>query len=228
MRLALLLAAGLQACAASAAQPKFKFEHKDAAAPCPKELRAARSAEVQKLGDEDQADRQGPFDSIDWKVVGPRDVSRRKRVAEIADEGCLTTAMDYGAAGIIYQHGDTPDDIFHAFTYFKKAVELGDASERIDVGRSADRYLTYSGYKQLFASQFSRPSMDPKDCWCVERCVEGVPDALWSQYAIRKTMKEAFAHADELNAEAGATCPPGTFCKAELKDPPKGILPGFW
>lgn len=196
------------------------------AAPCSADAQRARSIELQTLEDQDQADRQGSFDSIDWNVVGPRDKARRTRVAEIADEGCLASARDYAAAALVYQHGDTSDDYLHAFTWFKKAVDLGDVSQKVMLAKGADRYLVSLGYKQLFATQASRPSMSPADCWCLQPVAQGMTGEERAQYAER-TLKEAFAWVDTLNDQA-PQCRPAKNCEGDLKEPPKGTLPGLW
>lgn len=195
-------------------------------APCPGDLQRVRSVELQRLKDEDQADRQGSFDSIDWSVVGPRDKARRARVAQIAADGCLAGAADYAAAALVYQHGETPDDYLHAYTWFKKAVDLGDASQKSMLARGADRYLGSLGYKQLFATQASRPSMSPSDCWCLDPVAQGMTTEQRARYAER-TLTEAFAWVDTLNDQA-PQCRPATYCEKDLKEPPKGTLPGLW
>src|SRR4051812_30321390 len=68
-------------------------------------LQDEKSAQLIKIVNEDQADRSGPYDSIDWKKVNPRDLARRIEVARIFAEGCFKTASDYGSAALIFQHG---------------------------------------------------------------------------------------------------------------------------
>lgn len=198
----------------------------ESSAPCSADLQRARSAELQKLRDEDQSDRAGSIDSIDWSVVGPRDKSRRRRVAEIAAEGCLDSARDYAAAALIYQHGDTSDDFLHAFMWFKKAVDLGDDSQKVMMAKGADRYLVSLGYKQLFATQALRPSMSPSDCWCLQAVAQGMTAEQRAKYAER-TLEEAFAWVDTLNKQA-PRCRPAKYCERGLKEAPKGTLPGVW
>lgn len=193
---------------------------------CPPGTQELRSTELRELAAQDQADRAGPFDSVDWSKVSPRDDARRARVGVIASLGCLASASDYASAGLVYQHGSTPDDFFHAYQWFQKAVELGDASQRVMVAKGADRFLVNSGYKQLFATQASKPSMNPADCWCLEPVAPGFTPAQRAAYAER-TLKEAFAWVDSLNAGA-KSCGPAASCAKELKDPPAGLLPGIW
>src|SRR6266851_1716595 len=63
--------------------------------------------ELARLMEEDQADRT-PDDakSIDWKIVGPRDVARLKRVKELYAQNQLKTGGDYYHAAMILQHSE--------------------------------------------------------------------------------------------------------------------------
>jgi PBP1b-binding outer membrane lipoprotein LpoB len=67
-------------------------------------LQAEKSAQLLKLAQEDQADRSGPYDSIDWNKVNPRDLDRRIQVATMLAESCFKIASDYASAAIIYVH----------------------------------------------------------------------------------------------------------------------------
>src|SRR5687768_8951043 len=51
--------------------------------------------ELARLMDEDQADRTPGAKSIDWKIVGPRDVARLKHVKELYAQNQLKTGGDY-------------------------------------------------------------------------------------------------------------------------------------
>ena len=83
-------------------------------------LTAARSSanvqdkdnqELVRLMDEDQADRLPPAGkSIDWKVVGPRDDARLKRVKELYSQNQLRSGNDYFNAALILQHSSVPED----------------------------------------------------------------------------------------------------------------------
>lgn len=206
--------------------PGLKFKPSPPGTQCPAPQQALRSQELRKLAQADQADRQGSFDSISWDQVTPRDKARRARVGEIAAEGCLTSAQDYAAAALVYQHGDAPEHYFHAFLWWQKAVELGDASQKIMMAKGADRYLVNVGYKQLFATQATTPSMNPADCWCLEEVAAGITEERRVEFAGR-SVKEALQWVDSLNAQA-PNCGPAAFCRKNLKDPPKGTLPGLW
>jgi hypothetical protein len=92
------------------------------------EIQAQRSRELQEIVKADQADR-AVIGSIDSEVA-LRDRRRRMRVGEIFGEGCCTSAADYSAAALVYQHGKIPDHFFQTFLWAKRSVDLGDLSQK--------------------------------------------------------------------------------------------------
>lgn len=64
----------------------------------------ADNPEIERLYNEDQADREGgPNASKDWAAVEKRDGERRVKVREIVEKGGATTSMDYYRAAMVYQ-----------------------------------------------------------------------------------------------------------------------------
>ncbi|MBK7963579.1 MAG: hypothetical protein IPK04_21710 [Bdellovibrionales bacterium] len=185
------------------------------------ERQALRSQELRTLVKEDQDDRTDP---IDWIRVLPRDEARRKRIGEIFGEGCFKTVEDYAAAALVYQHGNIPDHFFQTYLWAKKAVELGDSSQKRLMAMGIDRYLVNIGHKQLFATQASKPSTS--DCWCLEEVEKGFPEKRRLELA-QKSLAEMLQWVDLLNKDQ-ASCNPAKFCAKQFKDSPRGILPGFW
>ena len=187
----------------------------------------ARSRELQVIVKADQDDRQ------DWQnktsdemlEVVKRDEIRRKRVGEIFGEGCFSTAEDYAAAALVYQHGDTPDHFYQTFIWSKRGVELGDEKQKRMMALGIDRYLVNIGQKELFGSQASKPDYKPETCWCIQKVERSFPDKLRKEIA-GKNLTEAFDWLKELNAN-NKSCP-NTECTAELKPSLKGTVPGFW
>lgn len=180
-----------------------------------------RSEELQAIVKEDQQDRTPP---IDWQRVAPRDEARRKRIGEIFGEGCFKEAQDYAAAALVYQHGVIPDHFFQTFLWAKKAVELGDPSQKWLMTAGIDRYLVNIGHKQLFATQASKPNMT--DCWCMEEVETTFPEKTRIKYA-KKSLKQALEWVDSLN-EGAPACQPAKFCNKGFKASPTGTVPGFW
>jgi hypothetical protein len=186
----------------------------------------ARSKELAAIVQADQDDRK------DWEhkssdemlEVAKRDVPRRQQIGEIFGEGCFSKASDYSAAALVYQHGDIPDHFFQTFIWSKRAVELGDLTQKRTMALGIDRYLVNIGQKQLFGSQAFLADFKPETCWCLQQIETSYPDNLRKDLA-GKSLSEAFDWLKELNA--GKTCPIRE-CATHLKPSPKGTVPGFW
>ena len=111
--------------------------------------------ELARLMAEDQADRT-PDDPklIDWKIVGPRDAARLKRVKELYAQNKLKTGADYYHAAMILQHSDAADDFLLAHELCVAAISKGDARAKWLAAASEDRFLMNIGRPQRFATQF--------------------------------------------------------------------------
>lgn len=218
----LLLSSGCASTPKGNAEPPFSTCQED------KPRLEARSNELKMIVKADQDDRS------DWQnktmeemlLVVRRDEQRRKRVGEIFGEGCFSTAADYGAAALVFQHGNVSDHFLQTFLWAKKSIELGDVTQKQLVADAIDRYLISLGKKQLFGTQATRPSADPKDCWCLEQTESSFPEKRRSEYS-KKSLKELVAWVGTLNAENPA-CAITKFCDKDLKPSPKGAVPGFW
>jgi hypothetical protein len=171
----------------------------------------------------DQRDRDVPVDQTDWDQVLPRDLERRRRVAEIFAEGCFKEARDYSAAALVFQHGDVPDHYLQTFLWSKRAVELGDASQRSLMALGLDRYLVSTGRKQLFASQASAATVG--GCYCIQPIERSFPDSKRKDFTGR-SIRDAYRWVESLNK--GKPCPSVQECGTDLKPSPEGTIPGFW
>ncbi len=100
-----------------------------------------RSKELTAIVQADQDDRKNWERKTEGEMIeiAKRDVVRRKRVGEIFGEGCFSKSSDYYAAALVYQHGDTPDHFFQTFVWSKRAVELGDPSQKRLMALGIDR-----------------------------------------------------------------------------------------
>lgn len=116
------------------------------------------NAELAKLYQEDQADRAGTLQATQWADVGKRDAERRKRVLEIVAEGGAKVADDYYHAGMVFQHGDKPEDYDRAHEWCLKALELDPEHPmaRWLAAASKDRALMWRGKPQLYGTQFKK------------------------------------------------------------------------
>lgn len=223
---ALIAVFGLSSCKSPTPASTPAPELADPRMPCSVDAarKEARSKELQELVKADQAIREN-FQSMtdeQSKQAARDDLSRRKRVAEIFAEGCFSKAEDYAAAALVFQHGDHPDHFYQTYVWSRRAVELGDKSQKSMMALSIDRYLVNVGEKQLFGSQASKP--DEKSCWCIHQVEPSFPEKLRLEY-VHKTVKQQLEWANTLN-EPGK-CKP-QFCKVELKKPRKGLMPGVW
>lgn len=133
----------------------------------------ADNAELQKIRDADQADRQG---SIDWSKLAPRDAARLQRVRAIIGEGNLRTAADYGNAALVFQHGDTVEDIrtAHALATLAMNMDPGDKKRRWLVAASWDRLLMNQSQPQWYGTQFKG---DAKGMYLYPVAEDAVTDA---------------------------------------------------
>jgi hypothetical protein len=186
----------------------------------------ARSKELVKIVKADQDDREDFLTRTPEEIqeIVKRDVLRRKRVGEIFGEGCFSKAQDFAAAALVYQHGDVPEHFFQAFIWAKRAVELGDYTQKRMMALGIDRYLVNIGKKQLFGSQAKKDNLTAESCLCLEQVEESFPDHLRKMQS-GKNFKEALEWIGELNT--GKDCP-HQLCTNELRPSPKGTVPGFW
>jgi hypothetical protein len=193
---------------------------------CPNdpEKQILRSKELQDIVTADQAARKIPGDQIDWSKVAPEDEARAKRVAEIFAEGCFKTAPDYAAAALVFQHGVVPDHYYQAYLWSKRALDLGDWTQKLMVANAIDRYLINLGYRQIFGAQSFRNN--PNGCHCL-----GPVETKFSEKQRVKvcsiSLKDRISSLRENNKD-NASCKDVLYCDKDLKTPPKGLFPGIW
>lgn len=110
----------------------------------------------------DQADRNDhpTYDTREYWQLRERDAQRRQRVGEIIAEGLLTEPDDYFHAALIFQHGETLEDIWQAHELAQKAADMeatgsmGNKDSRWLAAASMDRWLMYQGKPQKYGTQF--------------------------------------------------------------------------
>jgi hypothetical protein len=181
------------------------------------------SGEIALLVEADQTDRRRQPTPPDWPRIRAADLQRRTRVSELSAAGCLSTAADYAASALIFQHGDAPEQYKQAFVFASRAVALGDTSQKDLMALATDRYLVSTRHKQLFASQFSRRDGDP--CWCLHQVEPTFPDDQRVAY-VGKTLKEERDRLRTMNAST-STCT-RIECDEDLAPTPRGSVPGMW
>jgi hypothetical protein len=186
-------------------------------------LQTESSARLLKLVQEDQADRSGPYDSVDWARVNPRDLARRIEVAKIFAEGCFNSASDFASAAMVYQHGSSASHYYQAFIWANDAVKLGDESQRWLSAAALDRYLVKTGHKQLFGTQFSK---DPQGRWCIQPVEASFPESIRIHYIKRKLKEDTSFVLEKIGSTQ--TAENTKDCRPELLASPRKSVPGFW
>ena len=172
--IALLLVLNLLFLTAVLVRPLFFQSSATAQAPLKSEPKD--NQELTRLMDEDQADRTPPAGkSIDWKVVGPRDDARLKRVKEIYQQGQLMTGNDYFNVALLLQHGNTPDDYLLAHELAVVAISKKRGIDSM-AAVSEDRFLMSIGRPQRFGTQYR--SDGPKQPLRLYKVDPGVTDHL--------------------------------------------------
>lgn len=124
----------------------------------------------------DQSSRAGG--NIDWKVVAPQDVQRRKRTKALLSAGQLHTGIDYRYAAFIYQHGDNSDDYLLAHTLAMVAMSKGDKDAVWIATATLDRYLQAVKHKQIYGTQFTLSYKPPTRLTQAPYDRSLIPDAL--------------------------------------------------
>lgn len=126
------------------------------------------NAELKQIYEADQKDREAPVGAVDWKVVGSRDAARRRRVRELIDHDRLQTGKDYERAAMVFQHGDTPEDILFAHVLAVTALGKGDTGARWLAAASLDRYLHKLEKPQIFGTQLTTKDLTRNEGWTMD------------------------------------------------------------
>ena len=132
---------------------------------------ASDNAELEQIYEADQKDRDGSTSkpaALDWKVIGARDSARRKRVRELIDRGHLNTGKDYARAAMVFQHGDTSDDILLAHILAVTAMGKGCMDARWLAAATLDRFLWRIGQPQVFGTNFSHKEVAGQPKWTTD------------------------------------------------------------
>lgn len=150
------------------------------------------NAEIQKLVDDDQADRKADFSKMTMaqiEDIGKRDRERLQRIRQLVAEGAPKTAKDHANAALVYQHGHLFDDYATSHELCIVAMILGDARASWLAGASYDRMLSHSGHPQRFATQYT---MGPNG-YELEWFDEGRINDTIRVAVVRKTLEQAKA-----------------------------------
>ncbi|HTS09621.1 MAG TPA: hypothetical protein VMP68_28910 [Candidatus Eisenbacteria bacterium] len=125
---------------------------------------ASDNLELSQMYKLDQSEREGA--NVDWRALYRHDTERRARLKELLQEGKVQSATDYFHAGMIYQHGQTPDDYLLAHLLAVTAISKGSKDARWLSAATMDRYLRSIWQPQVYGTQFSKSS--DKEPWSHE------------------------------------------------------------
>src|SRR5690606_6704041 len=107
---------------------------------------AQNNSELAQMFAADQAARRSP--NINWEDVRKEDEERRSAVMSILATGGIQTALDYYNAAMIFQHGDSAEDIRLAHAFATISSTLGNSS--------ASNWLMAASWDRLML-QFEQP-----------------------------------------------------------------------
>lgn len=115
----------------------------------------ARNPELAAIYEADQAARARPAE-VDWAVLLPEDRKRRHRVMELLQAGEVRDPVDYHHAAMVFQHGETLDDIrlAHALSTIAMSLAPDEKRYRWLTAASWDRIMTTRLQPQWYGTQF--------------------------------------------------------------------------
>lgn len=157
---------------------------------------ASINHELYQMFTDDQADRAGDSDKIDWKIVAPRDEARHARVLALVAAGSLKSAPDFYHAAMVLQHGHAVEDYATAARLAERAATLDPAlpGARWLAAAATDRELMTLGKPQRYGTQFRLVD----DKWIVWPCDPAITDEERAAHDV-PPLAEAQARAAEMN-----------------------------
>jgi hypothetical protein len=112
------------------------------------------------VADQTEPRRDTAYDTPAYWQLRERDAQRRSRVSELLTQGKVSAPDDYFHAALIFQHGETLQEIWQAHELARKAAELGATQSmgpkdsRWLAAAALDRWLMYQGKPQKYGTQF--------------------------------------------------------------------------
>ena len=112
--------------------------------------------ELQKLFEQDQADREG-YTQIDYtqrQRMFLRARARREQVEDLLATNPLLDAQDYFHAAMIFQRGETPEDFWLAHRLAYRGARQGHTACFCLMAAAYDRVLMSQGLPQKYGTQY--------------------------------------------------------------------------
>lgn len=150
------------------------------------------NAELSMLCEADQQERQHhpDYGTPEYWQLRAHDAQRRERVQTLIAEYVLTVAEDYFHAALIFQHGESLEDIWHAHTLALKAVDLGFDPAKWLAAASLDRWLMYQSRPQKYGTQFV-PDGKQYRLWEVDPMTTEMDRATWNVPSLEEQARRA-------------------------------------
>ena len=147
--------------------------------------RKSVAEELDKILEEDQADRAVGHDNIDFKRMSENDRLRLARAREIYQEfkeGKLTLDGErLWKLAMLYQHSPNTDDYLVAMEVANLSAQAGNESGAWLSAAAEDRYLINTGRKQKWGTQFTRQAGEWKQMPMQSDEESGVTDEMRAQ-----------------------------------------------
>ena len=152
----------------------------------------------------DQTERRGDmaYDTPEYWQLRERDARRRQRVSELLAQGGVSAPDDYFHAALIFQHGETLEDIWQAHELARKAAELGATQSmgykdsRWLAAAALDRWLMYQGKPQKYGTQFV-PDGKRYRLWDVDPTTTDAERAVNHVPSLQEQLKQAERYTQE-------------------------------
>lgn len=162
----------------------------------------------------DQANRSNhpPYDTPEYWQLRERDARRRQRVNELLALGLLTAPDDYFHAALIFQHGETLEDIWQAHELARKAAEMGatkamaSKDSRWLAAAALDRWLMYQGKPQKYGTQFV-PDGKRWRLWDIDPSTTDAERAANHVPSLQEQLQQAERYTQELGQPPGEKAP---------------------
>lgn len=150
------------------------------------------NAELSALFKADQEEHQHhpDYSTAEYWQLRARDTQRRERVRALMAENVLMDVEDYFHAALIFQHGESLEEIWQAHTLASRAAGLGFAPARWLAAAALDRWLMYQSRPQKYGTQFVSDGRTYR-LWEVEPTTTDADRAAWNVPSLEEQTKRA-------------------------------------
>jgi hypothetical protein len=115
----------------------------------------------------------------EYTAMRERDTQRRLRAAAILSALTTPEAAYLYHAAQFFQHGDEPEDAWHAYALAREATERGEERARWLTAAAYDRWLVYQGKPQKYGTQYVHDGVRHR-LWDVDPATTDAERAAWN------------------------------------------------